>query len=106
MEYAKVDISINLLPSFDTQNLSTHISNLAKNMPDFSALDILVGLVPLKIAQGVLKSLEIPQETSAKKIHTKLSKKIANQMLNWRFEVTNTHGFRHAEVSGGGVDYT
>jgi predicted Rossmann fold flavoprotein len=104
MEYAKVDISINLLPSFNAQKLSTHINNLAKAMPDFSTLDLLVGLVPLKIAQGVLKTLDIPQETNAKDIHTKLSKKIANQMLNWRFEVTNTHGFRHAEVSGGGVD--
>ena len=25
-------------------------------------------------------------------------------MLNWRFEVEDTHGFRHAEVAGGGVD--
>ena len=104
MEYSKVDISINLLPSFNAQKLSTHITNLAKAMPEFSALDVLAGLVPLKIAQGILKSLELPQETSAKDIHKKLSKKIANQMLNWRFEVRNTHGFRHAEVSGGGVD--
>jgi predicted Rossmann fold flavoprotein len=104
MEYAKVDISINLLPSFNAQKLSTHINNLAKSMPDFSVLDILAGLVPLKIAQGLLQSLEIPQTTNAKEIHTKLAKKIANQMLNWCFEVTDTHGFRHAEVSGGGVD--
>lgn len=106
MEYAKVDIAINLLPSFNAQKLSSHLSSLAKNMPDFSVLDILVGLIPLKIAQGVLKSLEVPQETKAKEIHTKLAKKIANLMLNWRFEVTDTHGFRHAEVSGGGVDTT
>ena len=104
MEYAKVDISINLLPFFNAQKLSTHISKLAQNMPDFSALDILVGLVPLKIAQGILQSLDIQQTVSAKEIHIKLSKKIANQMLNWRFEVRDTHGFRHAEVSGGGVD--
>ncbi len=104
MEYAKVDISINLLPSFNAQKLSSHISNLVKNMPDFLALDILAGLVPLKIAQGLLKSLDIAQTTSAKNIYTKQSKKIANLMLNWRFEVTDTHGFRHGEVSGGGVD--
>ncbi|MEA2092080.1 MAG: NAD(P)/FAD-dependent oxidoreductase [Campylobacterota bacterium] len=104
MEYAKVDISINLLPSFNAQKLSSHISKLAQNMPDFSALDILAGLVPLKIAQGVVQSLEITQITKAKEIHIKLAKKIANQMLNWRFEVSDTHGFRHGEVSGGGVD--
>ncbi len=101
LEYSKVDISINLLPSYNAQKLSSHITNLAKAMPKLSIFDILVGLVPLKITQGILQVLEISQST---KIDTKLSKKIANLMLNWRFEVTDTHGFRHAEVSGGGVD--
>ncbi len=104
IEYSKVDISINLLPSFNAQKLSTHISKVASTQPDFTILDILAGLIPLKIAQGVLKDLKIPTSTCRDEIGTKLSKKIANQMLNWRFEVSDTHGFRHAEVSGGGVD--
>nr|WP_321268380.1 NAD(P)/FAD-dependent oxidoreductase [uncultured Sulfurimonas sp.] len=104
LEYAKVDISINLLPSFNAQKLSAHITSLAKSMSDFTIKDILVGLVPLKIALGLMQSLELDQTMNAKDIHTKLAKKIANQMLNWRFEVSDTHGFRHAEVSGGGVD--
>ncbi len=104
MEYMKVDISLNLLPSFNRQKLSSHIINLAKEIPTYSLLDILVGLVPLKIAQGVCKSLNLEPLSTAKEIDTKLSKKIANQMLDWRFEVSDTHGFRHAEVSGGGVD--
>lgn len=104
MNYEKVDISINLLPGFNAQKLSSHISKTAQNMPKLTLLDILIGLIPLKIAQGVLESLKIPQTTLAQEVHTKLSKKIANQMLNWRFEVSDTHGFRHAEVSGGGVD--
>jgi len=104
LEYAKVDISINLLPSFNVQKLSTHIISLAKSMPDLSLKDILVGLLPIKISLGILQSLELSQDISAKEIHTKLAKKIANQILNWRFEVSDTHGFRHAEVSGGGID--
>jgi predicted Rossmann fold flavoprotein len=103
-EYAKVDISINLLPSFNAQKLSSHILLVAKNMPKFSILDILAGLVPLKIAQGILKDLNLSENTQASEIHTKLSKKIANKMLKWNFEVSDTHGFRHAEVCGGGVD--
>ena len=104
LNYEAVDISINLLPEFNMQKLSTHISALATTMPNFTILDILVGLVPLKIANGVLEELAISNAVSGKDIHTKLAKKIANQMLNWRFEVSDTHGFRHAEISGGGVD--
>ncbi len=102
MEYAKIDISLNLLPSFNAQKLSSHIVKLAKHIP--TLLDILVGLIPLKIALGIIKSLNLEQTIQTKYIDMKLAKKIANQILNWRFEVTDTHGFRHAEVSGGGVD--
>ncbi len=104
MNFQAVDVSINLLPAFSAQKLSSHILNMAKTTPELTILDTLVGLIPIKIAQVLLESLELPSSTKSKEIHTKLSKKIANSILNWRFEVSDTHGFRHAEVSGGGVD--
>ena len=106
MNYEAVDISVNLLPAFSAQKLSSHILQVGKSVPNLTILDILVGLIPIKIAQNLLDSLEISHTLESKKIHTKLAKKIANAMLNWRFEVSDTHGFRHAEVSGGGVDTT
>ena len=104
MNHESVDVAINLLPSFNAQKLSAHISKVALSMPKFTILDILLGLVPLKIATGLLEELKLSNASSAKEMNMKLSKKIANAMLNWRFEVNDTHGFRHAEVSGGGVD--
>ena len=104
LNYQAVDISINLLPNFTMQKLSQHISALSSSMPKFSILDILAGLIPLKIANGLLKELSIHNATTMQDIHTKLAKKIANKMLNWKFEVSATHGFRHAEVSGGGIN--
>jgi len=103
---ADVSISINLLPSFNAQKLSSHISKLASMQSYFTLSDILAGLVPLKIASGILDELKLSATLSGKDIDTKLSKKIANQMLSWRFKVSDTHGFRHAEVAGGGVDTT
>lgn len=104
MEHSHVSISINLLPAFNAQMLSAHISKVASNMPHFTILDILTGLIPLKIAQALLDELNISASTCADEINIKVAKKIANQLLNWRFEVSDTHGFRHAEVAGGGVD--
>lgn len=106
MEHSHVSISINLLPSFTAQKLSSHINSVALNMPHFTVLDILTGLVPLKIAQALLEELNISASTCKDEINIKVAKKIANQLLNWRFEVRDTHGFRHAEVAGGGVDTT
>jgi len=104
LDYQAVDISINLLPAFNMQKLSQHISKIAQNMPELSILDILVGIIPLKIANGLLEELNILNTLKAKEVHTKLAKRIANLMLNWKFEVSDTHGFRHAEVSGGGIN--
>ncbi|MDP2892824.1 MAG: NAD(P)/FAD-dependent oxidoreductase [Sulfurimonas sp.] len=115
MEEANVSISINLLPKFDLQKLSNHISKIAAQEPKITIFEILIGLIPMKIASAILEDLGILASTCAVRneevplgrhdeINVKLSKKIANQILNWRFEVTDTHGFRHAEVSGGGVD--
>ncbi|WP_304546234.1 NAD(P)/FAD-dependent oxidoreductase [Sulfurimonas microaerophilic] len=102
LNYQAVDIAVNLLPTFNAQKLSNHIQKVAKINPEFCIFDILLGLLPTKIVSGVLESLHIEPQTTD--IDTKLSKKIANQILNWKFEVSDTHGFRHAEVSGGGID--
>lgn len=106
MEFSHVSISVNLLPNLNAQKLSTHISKLATSSPKMTIFDILIGLVPTKIASGILEELDISASLCQDEIGIKLAKKIANQMLNWRFEVSDTHGFRHAEVSGGGVDTT
>ncbi|MCF6339296.1 MAG: NAD(P)/FAD-dependent oxidoreductase [Sulfurimonas sp.] len=103
IEYAKVDISINLLPSKNTKQISTHINKLA-SQTKLEILDILIGFIPFKMAQGILEDLKLSPSLSGNDIGMKLSKKIANTLVNWRFEVSDTHGFRHCEVSGGGVD--
>ena len=102
--YQAVDISLNLLPRYNAQKLSAHILKMGQPSSDLSLLDVLHGLLPLKIAKTVLEVLQFSDSIKAKEIHTKNAKKIANQILNWRFEVKDTHGFRHGEVSGGGVN--
>ena len=104
LNYEAVSLSINLLPSFTMQQLASHILNISKSMPSFTILDILIGLIPIKIATNLLDALDIAHATTAELIHIKLAKKIANTLVNWRFDVEETHGFRHAEVSGGGID--
>ncbi len=106
MNYECVDIVINLLPKFSSQKLSSHLQKLAQNLPTLTLLDALAGLLPIKIANVMLQSMEIAPQTQLKLINTKTAKKIANTLQNWKFEVTDTHGFRHAEVSGGGVNTT
>lgn len=104
MNSSHVSLSINLLPLFNAQKLSSHICKMASLLPKVTIFDILIGLIPMKIAQVVLEELDIRTTLCSDGITVKISKKIVNQLLNWRFDIINTHGFRHAEVCGGGVD--
>jgi predicted Rossmann fold flavoprotein len=56
------------------------------------------------MAKTILNELDIDHAIQPNKLNTKEIKKIVNKIQNFRFEVKETHGFRHAEVSGGGVD--
>jgi len=104
INYQKADIIINLLPKFTPQNLSNKLLKIVKNTT--TLLEALHAILPFKIAKTILDDLQIPQAKTSKDTNTKDIKKVVNKIQNLRFKVTNTHGFRHAEVSGGGVDTT
>ena len=104
LNYSAVDIILNLLPKYSHQKLSNHFNTMSKSLPNSSVLNTLHALLPIKIAKTILDVLNIASDTSLQSLNMKDFKRIANQCLNWRFEVSDTHGFRHAEVAGGGVD--
>jgi len=104
LEFNHVAVSLNLLPALTQQQIASHIIATAKELPHFTLLDILAGILPLKIATGLLDFLSLAHASKASEINTKTAKKIANTISDWKFEIEDTHGFRHAEVSGGGID--
>ena len=104
MNFCAVDIVINLLPKFTAQKLSSYIVKISQSNKNITILDILHGLLPLKISKTILDELGFSHTFIASSLSMKEAKKISNQILNWKFEVSDTHGFRHAEVAGGGVD--
>jgi predicted Rossmann fold flavoprotein len=97
--FSYVAILVNLLPSYSQKRLLAYILDL-KDLPIYNTL---IGLLPTKIVNALLKELKIQPQT---KVDAKLAKKIANKILNWKFNVKDTHGFRYAEASGGGVSLT
>jgi len=88
-ENKDVQISINLLPSYSRGQLLKLLSNIQKNNPYKSIKDILTGVIPTKLIDIVVSNS---------------IKQTVNNILNMRFNICDTHGFKHAEASGGGVD--
>ncbi|MDX1295816.1 MAG: aminoacetone oxidase family FAD-binding enzyme, partial [Sulfurimonadaceae bacterium] len=103
MNYQDVKIGLKLLTGYERQSLSEQIAALSKNVPDYTIETLLGGLISSKIVPHVLESCKIAPETPAANVNTKMMKQLSNTLCDWRFQVSDTHGFKHAEVSGGGV---
>jgi len=101
--FSAVDISLNLLPSFDAQRLASQIGQMCSALPKHTVGTLLSGLLPVKTIHHLLDSAKIAVDTPCEEVNTKTVKKLVHRIQNWKFEVTDTHGFKHAEVSGGGI---
>ena len=103
MEYQQVTVGINLLPRFSRQALGSVLERLFASVPNHPLETVLSGVISIKIVPYLLQSANIDPSLPASKLGTKEIKKLAHQIQEWRFEISDTHGFKHAEVSGGGV---
>ncbi len=104
LNYQSVDIGLDLLPKFERQTLSIQLSQMAQELPSYTVETILSGFLPIKLCKVLLEDARIPSQTLGKDVHTKMAKQIVSKIKDWRFEISQTHGFKHAEVSGGGVN--
>lgn len=99
----RVSISLNLLPRYDRASLVNVIEKLFASVPKNDVHTALCGLIPAKIATYLLEDVGIPLSATVSTLNPKEIKKLAHLIGEWKFDVTDTHGFKHAEVSGGGI---
>ena len=101
--YQDVQIAINLFPTYTRNELLSIIENLFKSLPNETANNLLIGIVSNKLAPVILENAKIDKEAKAKDVNAKHIRAIINNLINWRFKIIDTQGFKHAEASGGGV---
>jgi len=99
----RVSISLNLLPRYDRQSLALTIEKLFASVPKHNVHTALCGVIPAKIATYLLEDAAIALSSTVSALSPNEVKKLAHLIGEWKFDVIDTHGFKHAEVSGGGV---
>jgi predicted Rossmann fold flavoprotein len=103
-DYAYVTLKVDLLPRFNLQALGTQIEQMAKLLPGDTLYDLLCGLLPHKLIRPLLSEQKLSADMPCSDLNAKTAKKTAYAIKQWGFSVTDTHGYKHAEVAGGGVD--
>jgi len=99
-----VTLGIDLFAQTPRPKLLKLLHDTCHRLESYSIAEIVSLLIPSKMVPHLLHAAHIAPQTSAKILNTKTVKQIVNLLKDWRFTVTQTHGFQHAEVSGGGVD--
>ena len=99
----RVTVSIDLMPTSDRQEVTALLQKSAKRVPWAGMEAMLHGILPQKIVKALLRELAIEGSTPCEKAGAKTWRRLASTIKDWRFEVIDTHGFRHAEAAGGGV---
>lgn len=103
MNRQRVALSINLLPRYERQELSAILDKLFASVPRYPVDTVLSGLIPAKTAHCLLDDAAVPPAMPVSALSQKEIKKLVHLIQEWKFDVIDTHGFKHAEVSGGGV---
>ncbi len=101
--YQDVQISINLFPKQNRNEVLGMIESLFKSLPNQNACELLTGIISNKLAPIIFEMNNIDKDLKAKDINAKQIRAIVNSLINLRMKVTDTQGFKHAEASGGGV---
>lgn len=101
--YQDVQVSLNLFPNINRNELLGQIESLIKTNENIKISQLLIGVVSNKLAPIVCELNSIDKEALCKDINSKQIRSIINTLTNWRFKITDTQGFKHAEASGGGV---
>jgi len=103
MKKQRVIIGINLLPQFDVQTLKATLEKLFADVPNRPLEAVLSTLLPTKTIVYLCEEIAVNPLKAISSLSEKEIQKLIHLIQNWKFEVNGTHGFKHAEVSGGGV---
>ena len=103
-EQNEVVLSVNFMQDYSRQELFSLFKKIRDKHKDYTFIEMLGGFINLKIAKALLRELDLDSDKEISKADLKDFRKIANQLLDWRFVVKSSRGFEYAEVCAGGVD--
>ena len=98
-----VVVGISLLPDYDRQAVLAMLQRVVKSAPDLTLKELMQGVLPHKVVTELLKFTKSDPSVLARSVDAKSLRRLASTVVDWRFSVVQTHGFKHAETAGGGV---
>lgn len=97
------EIHLNLLPDFSETQVEQEINCRIKRNDNAPAIEIFTGMFHKNIGLALLKSSGVKPSVLCKDISDKEIKSLCRHIADWRFGCEETHDFKKAQVTAGGV---
>ena len=99
----KVSLSIDLKPGLSDKQLSNRLIRDFDKRKGEPIDSLLRGLIPYQLVDTCLASCEIPLDVDTRAFPSKMRKRLAVWLKNFRFEISGFRGFNEAIITAGGV---
>lgn len=103
LEKGRIEISLCLKPALDTQTLDARLIREFQSQGKRQFKNILLALLPQRLAAIVPNLLAIPGEKKGAEITIEERRKLAGFLHDWRLTVTGARPLAEAIVTAGGV---
>ena len=99
----KVELFANFFPDVHAAEVERKLIALSQSQPRTILENALATLVPARLAEAVLKELDIESRTMMAHLSKETRGKLAAAMTHWPLPVRDSRGYNFAEVTAGGV---
>lgn len=100
----KCHVCIDLIPNMREEDICFALKNLAKHDPKRKSENLLTGLLPKKIGQGLIKCLYIKNDCPVCEIKDEDFTRLSGLIKNFKVYISSYKGFENAQITRGGAD--
>ncbi len=99
----KPTVLVDFVSVFDYENFYTALERIIKSAPNEKGENLLLGFMPKKIGEVILKKLEIPLSSPLRTLDKSKLKKLVSICKAYPFEISGVKSFSEAQVVTGGA---
>lgn len=101
-----ISVSLDILPDIEINPLTSKLIDRKNRLRKRSSEEFLTGLINKRLGQVIMKTANVPMNTTADNIPDSLIVKLAYTLKNFAFSVTGNTGFINSQVTAGGIKLT
>ena len=98
-----VSLAVNFLPGDDFAAAESRLMELSTSQPRTALCNTLANLLPTRLATAILSQLGIAPELATGQLSRTARRRLVHALLEWPLPVSDSRGYRYAEVTAGGV---